>query len=232
MKQVVTVWIWLLIFPGWVFGSASPMVEKHIFLPEKPAEKQQTSSDEELKERIEFTGVLISDKGRYAFAKLRNSQDRADAKVVYQQGDDIAGATITRIGPNYLVLTNKGNDILFRLYSGDKNRPNPVRAQSSQVFQTTSPEEEEGAAQSDSGAAGSSGTAETQSAGQSTAGTASDTNSEEQRVEQADQSTPQSGASNPFAQALKKALEKKQAAPDAPPNPFLEAIKRFQQGKQ
>ena len=68
MKQTVIFLILLFVFPVMAFA-ASPMVEKHIFLPEKASGKKNILSDDKIKESLLFTGVVISEKGRYALIK-------------------------------------------------------------------------------------------------------------------------------------------------------------------
>jgi hypothetical protein len=231
VKQVVIGWICLLMFPGLVLGAAPAMVEKHIFLPEKPVEKARSVSSDALKANLLFTGVLISDKGRYAFIKEKKQAKDAEARKIFREGEDISGAMITAIHPNRLVLNNNGEEVVIRLYSGSKNRPAPVKAQPPPAVQATqpSPQAQTGqaarqAAQPDKSGQGSSDDA---------AGAAGKTLDDKVREKhEASGSTVPLESNNPFAQALKKAMEKKQAAPTAPAtNPFIEAIRRAQ-GKQ
>lgn len=230
MKQCVFICIWMLVFPAVVWCASAPMVEKHIFLPEKPVEQVEAVSGDALKAGLEFTGVLISDKGRFAFIKEKKPPKRGDVKNIYQEGDTIFGAVITTITPNHLVLNNKGDDVQLKLYRGNKKRPAPVKVAAPPQVTPAPAIDSTKAGQAQQAAATREKTAEDGKTVTKNAPPTLDDKIREKHEKSG--STVPLESSNPFAQALKKAIEKKQNSPTKPaPNPFLEAIKRAQ-GKQ
>jgi hypothetical protein len=199
--------------------ATSPMIEKHIFLPEKVSKKKKVPFDEaKIKKDIIFTGVVISSKGRYAFIKQRSNKD---SKKIYEQGEELAGGVLSEVASNYIVLSNEGNDLKLKLYSGTKKRPAPVKekkAPPEKVVNTAKKTPAKTAA----------------SPGQPAANNAASTNQTSQGLfglpavqnqgGAADQTA--TGATNPFKEALQKAMQNKGSKP--PSNPFTEAIKRAQ----
>ncbi len=230
MKIYAILAIWLLGICAVSFAAAPAMVEKHIFLPEKPTEEKKVVSNDKLEKSILFTGVVVSDKGRFALIKERAPKKPGEyRKQIYQEGETVAGAVISSISANHLVLTNAGNEVKIKLYRADKQRPKPVAVQPS--VQVTSEAPAAGAAQNGA-AKDEQGKAQT------------DTKVSQSPSQQLDNKIRQSEAakgnvldkkSNPFAEALKKAIQNKQAGSSGggstgtTPNPFLEAIKRAQE---
>ena len=199
--------------------AASPMIEKHIFLPEKVSDKKKVPFDEaKIKKDIIFTGVVISSKGKYAFIKQRSKKD---SKKIYEQGDELAGGVLSKVASNYIVLTDEGKDLKLKLYSGDKNRPAPVKVQKpppAKVVNTAKKTPAKTVASTGKPAANNAAAAKQTSQGlfglpavQNQGGTAGQT---------------ATGATNPFKEALQKAMQNKGSKP--PSNPFTEAIKRAQ----
>jgi hypothetical protein len=228
MRNVTFFWVFLWIMPclmmfdlnisGLAFA-ASPMIEKHIFLPEKVSEKKKVPFDEaKIKKDIIFTGVVISSKGKYAFIKQRSNKD---SKKIYEQGDELAGGVLSEVASNYIVLSNEGNDLKLKLYSGTKKRPAPVKekkAPPAKVVQTTQKTPAKTAANTGQPAANNAAATKQTSPGlfglpavQNQGGTSGPT---------------ATGATNPFKEALQKAMQNKGSKP--PSNPFTEAIKRAQ----
>jgi hypothetical protein len=236
MRNVTFFWFFLLIIPYLSFSglimsdltisglafAASPMIEKHIFLPEKVSEKKKVPFDEaKIKKDIIFTGVVISSKGKYAFIKQRSKKD---SKKIYEQGDELAGGVLSKVASNYIVLSNEGNDLKLKLYSGTKKRPAPVKVQKpppAKVVKTAKKTPAKTVASTGKPAANNAAAAKQTSQGlfglpavQNQGGTAGQT---------------ATGATNPFKEALQKAMQNKGSKP--PSNPFAEAIKRAQNKK-
>jgi hypothetical protein len=242
MRNVFFFWVFLLIMPYLSFSglsfsdlnmsnltisglafAASPMIEKHIFLPEKVSDKKKVPFDEaKIKKDIIFTGVVISSKGRYAFIKQRSNKD---SKKIYEQGEELAGGVLSEVASNYIVLSNEGNDLKLKLYSGTKKRPAPVKekkAPPEKVVQTTKKTPAKTAANT------------AVNTGQSAANNAASTNQTSQglfglpAVQNQGGTAGQTatGATNPFKEALEKAMQNKSKKPAS--NPFTEAIKRAQ----
>lgn len=212
--------------PAMVFA-ASPMVEKHIFLPEKPKETKESVSDDTLKKALQFTGVLISDKGKYAFIKKKAKKSKDDdRKGIYSEGEEISGALLTRIEPNYVLLTNNGNEIKLKLFDGNKKRPAPVRVKQ----QKTNPAKSGSAKAKSTGGKKGKGKANKNSSKKVSREIKNtlDHKIREKARKEGDVDTLK--AQNPFANALKKAMQNNQNTSTT--NPFLEAIKRAQQKKQ
>jgi len=210
-------------------AASSPMVEKHIFLPEKQSEAAVSS--DELREKLVFSGVLISQKGRYAFIREKTRQKGPDTQRIYQEGDVISGALITSIQPNHLILVNDDGEIRLKLYAGNKKRPAPVTVQAPPDIQSgantdTAQAGGEDVSKSDGQSTGGEGAASHSTKSTSRTGNKS---TQDQQSSKKENSATSGGKSNPFADALKKALEKNQGSSSGTANPFLEAIKRAQQ---
>jgi len=207
-----------LTIPGLAFAT-SPMIEKHIFLPEKVSKKKKIPFNEaKIKKDIIFSGVLISSKGRYAFIKQRSKKD---SKKIYEQGDELAGGVLSQIASNYIVLSNEGKDLKLKLYSGNKKRPAPVKvkkAPPAKVVKTAKKTPAKTASNTGKPAANNAAPTKKTSQGlfglpavQNQGGTAGQTATR---------------ATNPFKEALQKAMQNKSSKPAS--NPFTEAIKRAQ----
>jgi hypothetical protein len=233
MRKVTFFWVFLLIMPYLSFSglympdltisglafAASPMIEKHIFLPEKVSKKKKVPFDEaKIKKDIIFTGVVISSKGKYAFIKQRSKKD---SKKIYEQGDELAGGVLSKVASNYIVLSNEGKDLKLKLYSGNKKRPAPVKVKKAppvKVVNTAKKIPAKTAANTGKTAANNAASSKKTSQGlfglpavQNQGGTVGQT---------------ATGATNPFKEALQKAMQNKGSKP--PSNPFTEAIKRAQ----
>jgi len=207
-----------LTIPGLAFAT-SPMIEKHIFLPEKVSKKKKVPFNEaKIKKDLIFSGVVISSKGRYAFIKQRSKKDD---KKIFEQGDELAGGVLSRIASNYIVLSNDGKDLKLKLYSVKKKRPAPVKvkkAPPAKVVKTAKKTPAKTASNTAKPAANNAASTKKTSKGlfglpavQNQGGTAGQT---------------ATGATNPFKEALQKAMQNKGSKP--PSNPFTEAIKRAQ----
>jgi hypothetical protein len=233
MKNIFFFWVFLwiipclmmsdlnmsnLTIPGLAFAT-SPMIEKHIFLPEKVSKKKKIPFNEaKIKKDIIFSGVLISSKGRYAFIKQRSKKD---SKKIYEQGDELAGGVLSQIASNYIVLSNEGKDLKLKLYSGNKKRPAPVKvkkAPPAKVVKTAKKTPAKTASNTGKPAANNAAPTKKTSQGlfglpavQNQGGTAGQTATR---------------ATNPFKEALQKAMQNKSSKPAS--NPFTEAIKRAQ----
>ena len=197
MKQTVIFLILLFVFPVMAFA-ASPMVEKHIFLPEKPSEKKIILSDDKIKKSILFTGVVISEKGRYALINEKVKKKGEElAKKIYEEGEEISGAIISKIAPNYIVLLNRGKEVKIKLYSGGKKRPAPPVVKVQKPVKKATGKKKGGNQASQ--AAGTK-TAAGQKGKQTSQKTAPTLDQQIRQKEQAKGTVP-STASNPFAEA-------------------------------
>lgn len=231
MKKKIMGVVFFVVFPALVFG-ASPMIEKHIFLPKKAEKKQDNVSDEKLKKSLVFTGVVISDKGKYALVKTKARKKGVENKKIYQEGDEISGAVVSQIASNYIVLLNDDNEVKIKLFSAGKKRPAaPKVVQQDAIQQAEQAEKAEKT--SSGGSAAKPKPVKKQAAPQKTA-QADDSKAAAPAQQPSAESADKAGkkASNPFAEALKKATQKaKRSAGQAPAatNPFLEAIKRARQ---
>lgn len=228
MKKKIMGIVSVVVFPALVFG-ASPMIEKHIFLPKKAEKKQGNVSDEKLKKSLVFTGVVISDKGKYAFVKTKARKKGVENKKIYLEGDEISGAVVSQIASNYIVLLNDGNEVKIKLFSAGKKRPAAPKV----VQQDAIQQAEQAEKTSSGGSAAKPKPVKKQAAPQKTA-QADDSKAAAPAQQPSAESADKAGkkASNPFAEALKKATQKaKRSAGQAPAatNPFLEAIKRARQ---
>ena len=228
MKNIFFFWVFLLIIPylivsDWTISglafATSPMIEKHIFLPEKVSKKKKVPFNEaKVKKDIIFTGVVISSKGRYAFIKQRSKKDD---KKIFEQGDELAGGVLSRIASNYIVLSNDGKDLKLKLYSGNKKRPAPVKvkkAPPAKVVKTAKKTPAKTASNTAKPAANNAASTKKTSKGlfglpavQNQGGAAGQTATR---------------ATNPFTKALEKAKQNLGSNPNL--NPFAEAIKRAQ----
>jgi hypothetical protein len=225
MKQAIFFLTVLLVFPVMAFA-ASPMVEKHIFLPEKASEKKNIVPDDKIKAGVLFTGVVISEKGRYAFIKERRRKKSLEpVKKIYGEGDEISGAVISKIAPNYIVLLNNGNEIKIKLYSGKKKRPAPPVVKAPKPAKSTASTKKTG-----SKAKQTTGTKTKTATGQKTkTPLQKPPPALDQQIREKEQAKGNvlDQATNPFADALKKAMENKTNT-SLGSNPFLEAIKNVQ----
>jgi hypothetical protein len=229
----------VLCLPGFSMG-ASPMVERHIFMPdgeeEKSAEtvKEKSPEVERLERELLFTGVIIGPDEKRAMitekASRRGKSAEPEKKTPpLREGDEIGGMTIKEIGKNYLVLTGQGKDVRLNLYQQNKERPAPPPEPKTAEAQPVPPQpagaepaqpgteqQGEGAEQTKPGAPG-------QAAPQAPATTPSQVAPGQSSPADAGQAS-----SNPFAEALKRAAQSRSENRKTAVNPFLDAIRRSQ----
>lgn len=231
MKTVVMTTLGILVWCSAAFAASdAAMVEKHIFLPEKPAEEKEVVSDDKLEKSILFTGVVVSDKGKFALITERAPKKPGEfRKKIYQEGETVSGAVISSISANHLVLTNAGNDVKIKLYRADKQRPKPVAVQPSVQVTSQAPA-------ADASGDGAKKTSEKAQADTKAPQSPSQMLDNKIRQSEAAKGNVLDKKSNPFAEALKKAIQNKQAGSSGgggstgtTTNPFLEAIKRAQE---
>jgi len=106
-----------------------PMVTKHIFLESPPSEEDAVSTDEAnlLNSRLDFTGIIITDRGKYALIQPQKKKRGEKVKSVYEPGESIAGYELKDISNNYIILSKNETDIKLRLYSAGKSRPAEIQ---------------------------------------------------------------------------------------------------------
>jgi hypothetical protein len=117
---------------GMLYADNVPMVERHIFLPEIAAEQKEdmpvvsTGLSPALEKEIQFTGVMITPKGKTAIISENVKNNKVKQKQTLKEGEQIKGMTVKEIGPNYVVMVSKENSVRLDLYKGVKTRPAPV----------------------------------------------------------------------------------------------------------
>lgn len=229
MKQIIFIILCVLSLPVFLWAQTPPMIEKHIFLPEKPSEKSETIASDSLAQKLLFTGVIISGKGKWAIIKEKAPKKRQDqaGSGVYKEGDEILGATIAKIASNHLVLRNEGDDINLKLFSGDKKRPAPVKATNPGAGKSPAAKKKQPKKANPTGNASAKKKKNPEAARDP-----KKTLDNQIRQREAKKGNVLSPSANPFSQALKKAMEnKKNTSSTGATNPFIEAIKRAQQKK-
>ena len=125
IKQIFSLFITLCIFfPLSIAGASSPMVEKHIFLPE-PNTKESHKSPMALKleKELMFTGVIISPQGKWAMIREKGRKTDIAVSGFHKEGDEIKGMSIRQIGNNFLILAGDGKEVRLNLYHEGKPRP-------------------------------------------------------------------------------------------------------------
>ncbi len=116
---------------GPIFAEKTQMVERHIFTPETAVEQKEEvpaatgPTISALEKELQFTGVLVTPKGKRAIIAEAAKNDKAKPNRVLKEGDQIKGMIITEIGPNYVLLAGKENAVRLNLYKGAKPRPVP-----------------------------------------------------------------------------------------------------------
>ncbi|GEM_PF-2227233 len=235
MKQTIIFFIFVIIasllpvmvLPVMAF-TTPPMLERHIFMPMGAFDQNTMLPDDKIRKNLIFTGVIISEKHRYAFIKVKNRKKNANPeKRVYKEGDEILGSVIYKIFPNYIVLLNQGNKIKVKLYSGNKKRPaSPVSvARNTNRNINNTNRKINNINKNRAGLKIKSKTGGVlASKNLRTKGKAAMTLDAQIRAHERARGKKLSKSSNPFAEALKKAMQK--VIPSNAVNPFFEAIQR------
>ncbi len=129
---------------GTIYADNVPMVERHIFIPEAINEQKEeapvapVATVSALEKEIQFTGVIVTAKGKQAIISeiAKNDKSKQKRAITLKEGEQIKGMTVKEIGANYVVLNTKENTVRMDLYKGAKMRPapaaEPVDAQSKQ----------------------------------------------------------------------------------------------------
>lgn len=221
-------------------AASSPMVERHIFMPEAPGpetkDKLKTKDlDTKLDKVLDFSGVII--KGNEKKALIRNKRNKGGILVV-KEGEELLGMTIKEIHSNYIVLNNPEKTIRLKLYTAKKNRPAPPvqPAVNLPVPKTKASTGKKGAASQNQNKR------KNQQKGAAAANQAQANNpffkalqqARQQKAQRAAQGQGQGQASaNPFAQALQQSqqggAQNRPASSENAKNLFLEAIRRAQE---
>jgi hypothetical protein len=216
---------------------ASAMVDKHIFSPEPDSAvgSQEVPRALELERELLFSGVIISPQGKWAMIQERQKRHDSEESLLRKEGDEINGLVIKHIGNNYLILAGKGGEVRLNLYGGNKNRPAPPSEPETAQVQTeggktdtpgatvrTRPDEEER------------GPSRVGPDRRTTTGTTS-ARTRNDGVPMSEKAQPgkSAGSTNPFAEALKKAMQRAQERGEttnqsqpSPNNPFLELLRK------
>lgn len=212
-------------------GKAPPMVEKHIFSPEKvekvPLEDKKSPAVKRIEREIMFTGVISSPEGRRVMLSDKVARPGKRQSELYKEGDEIKGMTIKKIGGNFIVLAGEGKDVRLNLYQGEKIRPAPPALPKVAATPETSAGSQAGSSSATAGEKpaqkpGVKGSAPKPAGALVRPGT-------EKPIPgpSAEKAAPR--PSNPFLEALKKAARNRSesgAAPSSAGNAFLEAIKK------
>jgi hypothetical protein len=102
---------------GTIYADKVPMVERHIFLPETTVEQKEeapvapAATVSALEKEIQFTGVLVTPKGKLAIISENVKNDKTKQKRPLKEGDQIKGMTVTEIGPTYVLMATKENTV-------------------------------------------------------------------------------------------------------------------------
>jgi hypothetical protein len=115
-----------------VNAASSPMVEKHVFTPGQESEKEvqpepaKIINPKELQKQFIFSGVIIGPKGKQALIRETGGKPADGPKnKPYSIGDQIKGMTIKDIGSNHIILAGQEGETKLNLYNGGKARPSP-----------------------------------------------------------------------------------------------------------
>jgi hypothetical protein len=237
-NQVMVSLAFVLCMTGPAFGDASPMVERHIFMPEEQeganpeSVKEKSPEVEKLERELLFTGIIIGPDGKRAMIREKTHPrgKEAEKASLVREGDEIRGMTVKEIGSNYLVLAGQGGDVRLNLFQEGKERPapppEPKAAEVPAVPPTTAPgAQQEGAGDKQPVQAGQ----PVQPKASTKAGTPGQAT---RTVPPAQTAIPGQQAENPFANALKKAQQQNvMEGRRNMVNPFLDAIRRSQANK-
>jgi hypothetical protein len=234
----------LLCLPAFSMG-ASPMVERHIFMPEgeeqksPEAVKEKSPEVERLEKELLFTGVIIGPTEKRAMVTEKAGRKGKDAKPekspLLREGDEIGGMTVKEIGRNYLVLTGQGKDVRLNLYQQNKERPAPPPEPKTAEAQPAPPQPGEAAPTQPETAEqqGAQPSAEPAKPAATAPGQAKrpspETAPAQGGTNQGGPSEVSQAPTNPFAEALKRAGQSRQEnRKSTTVNPFLDAIRRSQ----
>ncbi len=213
-------------------GAAPPMVEKHIFLAKPPLTEEDSAIVDiaPVKAKLVFTGVMISDRGRYALIENKIRKPGVKRKFYYTIGETVGEYVLKKIENNYIVLGQDNTNIKFKLYDIEKNRPpppvvpvvvDPSPQPQAAATGTTTNTGAQAAMKTDANASGNS-----QGSGQ----TANAAHSATPAAASGQQPATKTSTENPLANALKKAVEDTRSGNTVQKtNPFLEAIKKARQ---
>lgn len=113
-----------LFLPLSAMGGSSPMVERHIFLPEPDTTGSYKSPlTLKLEKELMFTGVIISSHGKWAMIREKGKKTDRDVSGRHKEGDEVKGMVIRKIGNNFLILAGEGTQVRLSLYHEGKQRP-------------------------------------------------------------------------------------------------------------
>jgi len=94
-----------LFLPLSAMGGSSPMVERHIFLPEPDTTGSYKSPlTLKLEKELMFTGVIISSHGKWAMIREKGRKTDRGVSGRHKEGDEVKGMVIRKIGNNFLIL--------------------------------------------------------------------------------------------------------------------------------
>jgi hypothetical protein len=200
------------------------MVEKHIFLAESPSSEEEGSSMDttQVKIKMVFTGVVISDRGRYALIEEKIHKEKGKKKKIYAMGDTISGYRIKRIEPNYIVLSQGDRSIKLKLYGSVKNRPAYIGAPGATAQAGTGSSNGNQPANARNAVRNNTVPGKGAVPGQKNNGSGT--------AKPVTPPAPKAAVSNAFADAIRKAVEKAKSG-NAPQksNPFLDIVKKARQ---
>jgi len=113
-----------LFLPLSAMGGSSPMVERHIFLPEPDTTGSYKSPlTLKLEKELMFTGVIISSHGKWAMIREKGRKTDRGVSGRHKEGDEVKGMVIRKIGNNFLILAGEGTEVRLSLYHEGKQRP-------------------------------------------------------------------------------------------------------------
>jgi len=113
-----------LFMPLSAMGGSSPMVERHIFLPEPDTTGSYKSPlTLKLEKELMFTGVIISSHGKWAMIREKGRKTDREVRGRHKEGDEVKGMVIRKIGNNFLILAGEGTQVRLSLYHEGKQRP-------------------------------------------------------------------------------------------------------------
>lgn len=238
MNRLIKGFMIILISLSWGgVASSSQMVDRNIFSPErdrvgKTDKKAVAESPEikQLKKKLDFTGVVIAPKTKYAMIRDRTVKRDDQGSILHLEGDEVGGMTITEIGSNYLLLSGKAGELRLGLYEGDKSRPAPPpepKPEPETVEPEAAPEKGDATEAKKPSARGTGKESPAVIKPPAKKGAKGKTDSGAKKPSAA----AASGGSNPFLDAMKKARERQAegtSQPSTGSNPFLDALKRSQ----
>jgi hypothetical protein len=127
-RKYILCGLFVIVAASLSFAETSPMVDRHIFMPENIAEQKQETvpspvDGSDLLKDILFTGVMNTSKGKQAILAETAKKDKNMKKHFVKEGDLIKGMTLKEIGPNYVLIVTKENTVKLNLYKSAKTRP-------------------------------------------------------------------------------------------------------------